>query len=1076
MNFRDWCPHHFPGGSFSGDTYSCKNVFRGEKNASLSITEHNQKWFDHGTGEGGDIRFLCHEHGIEAWDGVKPWEESRERKDSPSPDATPTEADAVTMWGNSVPVESHPYLDKKELSGEGLRITTKEWRHSDGKTTRKGTLLIPAKDIDGVLHGVERILPDSKLHLGRKARCFFGDAPEPGKSFLLAEGYATACAIRRLSGWPAAEIFGFACLENAAKAVTERHPGIEVVLCPDRVNEETQRAVVNRMKEKWTVLELPDERPKNHDWDDEVRQYGLEAAKETFRERWGLVLATEHEETKEPEDPLDLQFYDELEFTEPEFLIDDLIEKHTTGLMFGATASRKSFLALDMAACVATGRAFHGRVVEEGPVVYLAGEGKAGILKRIKAWEQHTGKSLKGTPFVAGGKAPRFGDPQGAREAIERIRKKLAKKNLDTAALVVVDTLARAAVGLDENSNQDMSEFVGVLDSIKNEFDCVVLTVHHSGHMEAGRARGASCVPAAMDFIFEVKADEPYVTLTAKKMKDAEEPAPITFEEIEMVVMEAKDTKRGKPVTSLALEEVEDSPREKTKPLTDVQQLGLNTFREAARKTGTLDVHLEVWREFFYRGHTGDKQDTKKKAFNRARKELVELGKLAVKDDIYSEAGEIADLIRNETAKRDTGQSGTLAGHVPLGTLNERDKPGHTPIGVSRCPACVPVENDTREEKEECPAVVLPDKEPEKEEPVFPPRGKSGASSREKKLTPAEERLALKTFMIAAEKVGTLDKDGAFVGLHLDDWRPFFLEKHTGADMGAKKKAFNKAREQLTDCGELSVKNDYYRLSGVLADQEKGIVEKLRESGSHKSQEEVTGDAHADVAPSGEGEKEPVILLSRGSLEKRASTSGVSIEKIRESLKAWEECGRVVIVGKDIYERPGKTYPKKDLPEEAEGQDEEDAASPEPEKGEEGPADSSSRGDSDNGGVSVPDVSPACTREETSDAPSEDLHPAPCIEPEKEEPVFLSRGEETPAEAEGQAPGDSSPRGEDPVFLPRNGEVVFPDPLPLPFMWPGKGWIVEVEILGDGSRSFGLSPSKSGKARSWLREPKGGKV
>ena len=61
-------------------------------------------------------------------------------------------------------------------------------------------------------------------------------------------------------------------------------------------------------------------------------------------------------------------------------------------------------------------------------------------------------------------------------------------------------------------------------------------------------------------------------------------------------------------------------------------------------------------------------------------------------------------------------------------------------------------------------------------------------------------------------------------------------------------------------------------------------------------------------------------------------------------------------------------------------------------------------------------------------------------------------------------PGDSSP----------HGEVVFPDPLPLPFMWPGKGWIVEVEILGDGSRSFGLSDSKSGKARGWLREPKKG--
>ena len=96
-DFRDWCLHYFPGGSFSGDTYSCKNVFRQEKRASLTITERNQKWFDHGTGEGGDIRFFCHEHGIEAWAGVEPWKESLKRKDAPEPDVKPTEAEAVKV-------------------------------------------------------------------------------------------------------------------------------------------------------------------------------------------------------------------------------------------------------------------------------------------------------------------------------------------------------------------------------------------------------------------------------------------------------------------------------------------------------------------------------------------------------------------------------------------------------------------------------------------------------------------------------------------------------------------------------------------------------------------------------------------------------------------------------------------------------------------------------------------------------------------------------------------------------------------------------------------------------------------
>ena len=50
---------------------------------------------------------------------------------------------------------------------------------------------------------------------------------------------------------------------------------------------------------------------------------------------------------------------------------------------------------------------------------------------------------------------------------------------------------------------------------------------------------------------------------------------------------------------------------------------------------------------------------------------------------------------------------------------------------------------------------------------------------------------------------------------------------------------------------------------------------------------------------------------------------------------------------------------------------------------------------------------------------------------------------------------------------------VFPALLGLPYLWESKGlWIVAVETLGDGSRSFGLSPSKDGKVRFWLREPR----
>ena len=47
-------------------------------------------------------------------------------------------------------------------------------------------------------------------------------------------------------------------------------------------------------------------------------------------------------------------------------------------------------------------------------------------------------------------------------------------------------------------------------------------------------------------------------------------------------------------------------------------------------------VSLEGWREIFYRRSPADTHEAKRKAFERARKDLVEKGFLEVKDDIYT--------------------------------------------------------------------------------------------------------------------------------------------------------------------------------------------------------------------------------------------------------------------------------------------------------------------------------------------------------------------------------------------------------------------------------------------------------
>src|SRR4051812_37793236 len=68
-----------------------------------------------------------------------------------------------------------------------------------------------------------------------------------------------------------------------------------------------------------------------------------------------------------------------LELPPPEWLIEGVIESSALGVLYGPPGCGKSFAALDWALSVATGKAWHGREVRQGAVVYVAGEGTTGV-------------------------------------------------------------------------------------------------------------------------------------------------------------------------------------------------------------------------------------------------------------------------------------------------------------------------------------------------------------------------------------------------------------------------------------------------------------------------------------------------------------------------------------------------------------------------------------------------------------------------------------------------------------------------------------------------------------------------
>src|SRR3546814_5054521 len=86
-------------------------------------------------------------------------------------------------------------------------------------------------------------------------------------------------------------------------------------------------------------------------------------------------------------------------------------------------------------------------------------------------------------------------------------------------SLIVVDTVARALAGADENSASDVGRLVDAFDWLKSQWGCAVLPIHHTGHSQEAktRGRGSSALYAGLDGEFLVSSDGDTVQLRSMK-------------------------------------------------------------------------------------------------------------------------------------------------------------------------------------------------------------------------------------------------------------------------------------------------------------------------------------------------------------------------------------------------------------------------------------------------------------------------------------------------------------------------------------------------------------------------------
>lgn len=206
----------------------------------------------------------------------------------------------------------------------------------------------------------------------------------------------------------------------------------------------------------------------------------------------------------------------------PQWLIDHHIPNDGLGILYGEPGAGKSFIALDLALHLATqAEHWHGAEIkgaDRGATLYIAGEGAGDFKVRVAAWKK---QNFMPGEFIPNDRFRAILDPLDFRseEDVKHLVQAIRDANLPRLSLVVIDTVARATPGADENSSQDMGLFIRACDAVRVLTGAFVLAVHHPN--KTGGLRGSTALLGAADVVyrFERKKGQFYGRLKCEKMK-----------------------------------------------------------------------------------------------------------------------------------------------------------------------------------------------------------------------------------------------------------------------------------------------------------------------------------------------------------------------------------------------------------------------------------------------------------------------------------------------------------------------------------------------------------------------------
>lgn len=327
--------------------------------------------------------------------------------------------------------------------------------------------------------------------------------------------------------------------------------------------------------------------------------------------------------------------------------VQGLLTENAMSVVYGESNCGKTFFMSDLSFHVAQGKEWNGKRVEKGNVMYLSLEGQRGIDNRINAYKIENKVNIDGFLRVP---CPIDFCSENADDIplfVEFVMDANKKFNNDIK-LIVIDTLARALGGGDENSGVDMGLLVKHADIIRKHTKAHICFIHHTGKDKARGARGHSSLRAAVDTEIEISRNEgdDYSTVKIPKQRDMERAEDAQFK-LKRIVL--GQNKYGEDISSCVVEAYnlqEDEEKRNVKKIASGKtKTAYDALRECIMEKGFTGsgqnmpncrvVTIEAYKQYLIkRAVMSDNPSSQRKQWERISGDLIE-NKIAVIRDSF---------------------------------------------------------------------------------------------------------------------------------------------------------------------------------------------------------------------------------------------------------------------------------------------------------------------------------------------------------------------------------------------------------------------------------------------------------